>query len=96
MVKVEYTDGAHWTLRINEISELRHSIGYEVLATEPIHSATSIQGVITLHNVTALKHTYVEWATDFSNDADAQVIADQKYKKLEFFAEMAKTFEKKA
>mmetsp|Transcript_14736 Transcript_14736/g.14344 ORF Transcript_14736/g.14344 Transcript_14736/m.14344 type:complete len:109 (+) Transcript_14736:12-338(+) len=42
VIKVEYTDGAHWLIRINEISEVRHSIGYEVLATEPIHQATSI------------------------------------------------------
>mmetsp|Transcript_34759 Transcript_34759/g.25914 ORF Transcript_34759/g.25914 Transcript_34759/m.25914 type:complete len:141 (+) Transcript_34759:44-466(+) len=76
VIKVDYTDGAHWLIRINEISELRHSVGYEVLSTEPSHQATSIQGVIHLHNVTSLKHTYVEWQTDFSNDADAQVIAD--------------------
>ena len=35
--------------------------------------------------------TFVEWSTDFSNDADATVIFDQKYKKLEFFADMKKT-----
>ena len=37
VIKIEYTDGAHWQIRINEISEVRHSIGYEVLATEPVH-----------------------------------------------------------
>ena len=35
-------------------------------------------------------HTFVEWITDFSNDADATVIADQRFKKLEFFAELKK------
>jgi len=51
---------------------------------------TSIQGQIKLREVTDDHTTFVEWATDFSNDADASVIADQKYKKLEFFTEMKK------
>ena len=41
--------------------------------------------------VTDDNSTYVQWVTDFSNDADATVIFDQKYKKLEFFADMKKT-----
>ena len=88
-MKVVYKDGASWLIRINEISEIRHTIGYEVLSTEPAHTATSIQGLIILRAVTSCDSTFIEWQTDFSNDADAQVIADQKYKKLEFFTELA-------
>ena len=51
---------------------------------------TSIQGQISLRPVTDNDATYVQWVTEFSNDADATVIADQKYKKLEFFADMKK------
>jgi hypothetical protein len=43
-----------------------------------------------LRHVTDDNTTYVEWTTDFSNDADATVITDQRYKKLEFFAELKK------
>ena len=42
VVNVEYADGAVWEMRINEISDIRHSIGYEVLSAEPAHMATSI------------------------------------------------------
>ena len=90
VLEIVYTDGAKWELRINEISELRHSVGYQVLSTEPSHQVTSIQGQIVLKAVTDDGTTFVEWNTDFSNDADATVISDQRYKKLEFFAELKK------
>ena len=61
-----------------------------MLATEPAHSCTSIQGYVQLRPVSDDNTTYVEWQTDFSNDADASIISDQKYKKLDFFAEMKK------
>ena len=73
VLKIEYNDGASWQIRINEISEIRHTIGYEVLTTEPVHQASSIQGLIVLRPVTSCTcgKTFVEWVTDFSNDADA-------------------------
>ena len=42
VVKIDYNDGANWEIRILEISDLRHTIGYEVISTEPAHTATSI------------------------------------------------------
>ena len=92
-LKVDYVDGASWTLRILELSDIRRSIGYEVVATEPPHSVSSILGTITVRPVTEDSTTFVEWATDFSNDADANVITDQKYKKLEFFTEIRKNIQ---
>ena len=94
VVKITYLDGAVWELRINEISDVKHTLGYQVLATEPAHQVTSIQGQIHLRAVTDDSSTYVQWTTDFSNDADAGVIFDQKYKKLEFFADMKKNLQK--
>ena len=44
VIKIDYTDGASWEIRIIEISDLRRSIGYEVISTEPAHQVTSIQG----------------------------------------------------
>ena len=90
VVEIHYADGAKWELRLVEISELRHSVGYQVISTEPSHQVTSIQGQIQLKPITDDNTTFVEWITDFSNDADAGVISDQKYKKLEFFAELKK------
>ncbi|TNV76768.1 hypothetical protein FGO68_gene6532 [Halteria grandinella] len=90
IVTIEYTDGAKWELRITELSEIKHSLGYQVLSTEPTHSATSIQGQVHLRAVTDDNTTFITWTTDFSNDADATVIYDQKFKKTEFFAELKK------
>ncbi len=91
IVRITYVDGAQWEIRISEISDLKHSIAYYVLSTEPPHSVTSIIGQIVLRPVTDEEHTFVEWITDFSNDADAGVIEDQRFKKMDFFAEMKKT-----
>jgi len=90
IVNIEYTDGAKWMLRIVELSELQHTLGYQVLTTEPAHSVSSIQGLVNLRSVTDDNTTFITWTTDFSNDADATVIYDQKFKKTEFFAELKK------
>ena len=37
ILRINYVDGARWDLRIVEISELEHSIGYQVITTEPSH-----------------------------------------------------------
>lgn len=90
VVRIDYVDGAVWELLINEISDVRHTLCYQVLSTEPAHQVTSIQGQIMLRPVTDENMTFVQWDTYFSNDADATVIYDQKFKKLEFFYDMKK------
>ncbi|CDW79803.1 UNKNOWN [Stylonychia lemnae] len=85
IVKVWFADGAVWEIRMVEFSEIKRSIAYEVLSTEPPHKASSIQGSINLKPVTKDEQTYVEWITEFSNDADVQIIEDQRFKKFDFF-----------
>ena len=76
VVRINYTDGAMWEVRINEISDVKHTLGYQVLSTEPAHQVTSIQGQIKLSPVTDDNSTFVQWTTYFSNDADAGIIYD--------------------
>ena len=52
------------------------------MADPPI-DATSVESSIKLHKVTDENHTFVIWETIFSNDANAHVLQDNKYKKLE-------------
>ena len=85
-VKLTYTDGATWEIRITEISEKYHRLGFELIIAEPAAFATSIQTELEFYSVTSDDHTFVRWTTEFSNDADASVIQDQKYKKQEFFS----------
>ena len=92
IASIEYNDGAKWEVLVTEVSNLRHSIGYSILSTEPAHSVTSMQSIITLRPITSTSHTFIEWSTDFSNDADANIIQDQHFKKLEFFTDMAAKF----
>ena len=51
IVRISWADGASWEIRISEISDLKNSIGYYVLSTEPAHSVTSIIGQIVLRQV---------------------------------------------
>ena len=46
IIKITYADKAVWEIRVNEISDIRHSFGYDIISTEPAHMATSIQGMI--------------------------------------------------
>ena len=94
LVKVSYKDGTVWTVRILEISEIRHSIAWEVVESTPNISVTSVTNAVKLHKITDNNTTFLEWETEFSNDADVGVIEDNKYKKLETFAELKKTFSK--
>ena len=92
VVTIEYGNSTKWVVRVTEFSERHHTVCYEVLSTEPQHSASSINVEISLRRVTDDNSTFVEWTTDFSNDVDASVMQDQKYKKHDFFAAIKKTF----
>jgi hypothetical protein len=88
VIKITYKDGSVWTIRVTEFSERNYTLAYELLTAEPAHNASSVQGEIKLSAVTTDDHTFVSWMTEFSNDADLTVIADQKYKKQEFFKDV--------
>ena len=44
VVKFEFVDGSSWKYRITEISEVRHTLAYEIIATEPASTVTSMMG----------------------------------------------------
>ena len=90
VVKITYKNGGAWECRITEVSDRNHTIAYEVIGADPEISCTSCEGELVFAPVTDGDATFLKWTTLFSNDADAQVISDQKYKKLEFFAEFKK------
>lgn len=88
VVKMTYKDGTIWKIRVTEFSERNYTLAYELMEAIPAHNTTSVQGEIKLLAVTTDDHTFCSWTTDFSNDADLTVIADQKYKKQEFFKDV--------
>ena len=51
-----------------------------------------MQAELRLLRVSDDNTTFLSWTSEFSNDVCAQVIQDQKYKKLDFFQSFAKHF----
>lgn len=51
--------------------------------SNPDLSVSSVIHSLNLKRVTANNTTFLEWTTDFSNDATAEVIQDSKFKKLD-------------
>ena len=90
-VKITYTNGASWFLRVTELSERNHTLGYELVAAEPATSVSSIVGEIALEAITDSDQTYVRWNTEYSNDVDAEFIGDARWKKRDFFTNAKKT-----
>lgn len=82
---VTYKDGGKWEVLITELSDRNYTVAYEVIATQPSTSYTGCEGEICLQKISETDATFLKWTTVFSNDADAGVIADQKYKKLDYF-----------
>ena len=90
-VKISYTNGAHWFLRVTELSERNHTLGYELIAAEPSVSVSSIVGELSFEAVTDSDQTYMRWSTEYSNDVDAEFIGDARWKKRDLFAEIKRT-----
>lgn len=85
---IHYKDGAKWTVLVTEVSDKHHSLCYDVIYTDHELPAHGVQVTFDCSPVTFTNQTFVRWTTDFSNDADAQIIQDQKYKKLDVFKAM--------
>ena len=84
-VKVVFADGATETLRVTGICDKSRCLCYEVSETTPDSIYTSRIGKIKCSPVTETNQCFLSWRTEFSNDADAQVVEDCKYKRREFF-----------
>ncbi|GAA5876859.1 hypothetical protein JCM8547_002409 [Rhodosporidiobolus lusitaniae] len=89
----KFKDGTTLHIKQEEHSSLRHSISYSVITATPALTYSSVISTITLHAITSGEHaesTFVEWTGQFSSDADASVIQDAKYKRVEALADLAK------
>lgn len=90
--EVEYKDGSVWTNRIIELSERRRVIAWELIGATPNISFTSMMVSVKLFEVTENNSTYISWETDYSNDVNAHIVQDGKYKKLDYFKDLKKYF----
>merc|ERR1712037_90208 len=97
---INYADGTKQTVLIVELSDLRSSVTYTVTASEPAVSYTSASHTISVKEVSnpaddKIPQSFVEWTSDYSNDAKISVIEDSRFKKKEGFKAMKAFFGKK-
>jgi len=85
VVKVTYKDKTVQRLHISEISDATHSVSWEMLESQPAVLIMSVVHTIKLRRVTENNTTFIEWITDFSKDADNNVLADARFKQKENF-----------
>ena len=57
----------------------------QVVGCDPPVAVTSMVHTISLRKVTSNSSTFIQWTTDFSNDATSEVVQDSAFKKLEAF-----------
>ena len=90
-VKLTYTNGANWYLRVTELSERNHTLAYELIMADPAIDVSSIVGEMSLEAVTDSDETFFTWSTEYSNDVDAEFIADARWKKRDLFNDIKTT-----
>merc|ERR1712187_904818 len=90
-VKVSYTNGATWYLRVTELRERNHTLAYELIMAEPSISVSSIVGELAFEAVTDSDQTFMRWTTEYSNDVDADFMGDARWKKRDLFAAIKQT-----
>lgn len=91
--EVEYKDGAVWTYRIVELSDLKRTFSYELIAASPEITFSSLLKRIRIYRVSDDNRTFIRWETNYSSDVVSSIVQDGRYKKLEYFKDMKKYFE---
>ena len=86
--RIIYNDGIDQLIQITQISQISRSISYSMISSSEPISYTSANHEISLRKVTTSNQTFIEWRTDFSNDASLQVVQDSRYKKREGFKDL--------
>ena len=62
---------------------------FEVIDCLPASPVTSVIHTISLKKVTNGGGTFIEWVSDFSSDATAEVVLDSGYKRHEAFGDLS-------
>jgi Ca2+-binding EF-hand superfamily protein len=94
--RVTYRDGTLQRVKLVELSDANHSVTYDVIESTPAVRYMSAIHTVRLTRITSVNHTLVECFTDYSKDADASVILDSKFKKLDFIKQLGKASEGRA
>ena len=74
IVKISYANGSTWEVIVTEISDKYHKLCFELISAEPAVHAHSVNTEIEFQGITHENTTFIKWTTEFSNDADIQVV----------------------
>jgi len=94
--RVQYKDGTVQRIKLIELSEAHYFLTYDVISSEPALTYSGATHTIKLRRVTEEPHTFVQFTSDYAKDAGADVIADSRFKKLEFFKALGSVTEPRA
>lgn len=98
VVKWTFKDGSVVEVKQEAQNAIKHYVTYSVITSKDPLTYSSVLNTIRCYPVTSgewKNSTFVEWRANFSSDADAAVIGDAKFKRLEALADLAKTATKK-
>jgi len=74
------------------LSDLEHFVTYQLVSSSPAVTYSSALFKIEVKEITvsdAGPKVFIEWTTDFSNDASAAVVEDSRFKKRDGFKALA-------
>ncbi|KAH6984332.1 hypothetical protein BKA56DRAFT_614079 [Ilyonectria sp. MPI-CAGE-AT-0026] len=89
--RLPFRYGPQWTT-------INHYITYSIISSQPELTYTSAMSTIRCYSITSGEFegsTYIEWSGHFSSDADAGVIQDAKFKRIEALADLGRVSAKK-
>eukprot|EP00658_Telonema_sp_P-2_P059405 TRINITY_DN4828_c0_g2_i2.p1 TRINITY_DN4828_c0_g2~~TRINITY_DN4828_c0_g2_i2.p1 ORF type:complete len:299 (+),score=64.63 TRINITY_DN4828_c0_g2_i2:104-1000(+) len=90
--KLFFRDGSEWLVQIAELSDHERTLVLDLLERSDGVRVSSCVHSIRLGRVTQTDSTYVEWNVDYSNDADAQICQDARYKVKDYLTGMQQYF----
>jgi len=93
VIRVTYKDKTIQRLKVVEISDLSHTVAWDLIESVPHVSVLSASHTVKLRRISESNSSFIEWTTDFSKDADSAVTADAAYKQKENFQGLNKLFE---
>ncbi|KAJ3021806.1 hypothetical protein HKX48_007688 [Thoreauomyces humboldtii] len=89
--KLTFKDGAVQRYQVVALSDVGHSITYELIESNPSVLTAAAIHTIKLIKVTHDNSTLLVWESDFSSSSDAAaVVEDSRLKKKEALADLAK------
>jgi len=87
--RVQYKDGTVQRIKLLELSESHYYVTYDVIESTPPLTYSGATHTIKLRRITEDHHTFVQFTSDYAKDAGNDVIADSRFKKIEFFKALA-------